>query len=91
MRGPLAAFVAALVASGQALRYDPEQVAWNLNTNQSAVNPVDYWGKWDNHTYHPSPTNWRVPFYTLFLDRFVNGDPSNGMSITVNYFTDIAR
>ena len=27
--------------------------------------------------YHPSPNNWRFPFYTLFLDRFVNGDPTN--------------
>ena len=23
------------------------------------------------------PDNWRFPFYTLFLDRFVNGDPTN--------------
>ena len=30
-----------------------------------------------NTAYHPSPDNWRFPFYTLFLDRFVNGDPSN--------------
>ena len=27
--------------------------------------------------YHPSPTNWRFPFYTLMLDRFINGDPTN--------------
>jgi alpha-1,3-glucan synthase len=25
----------------------------------------------------PSPENWRFPFYTLMLDRFVNGDPTN--------------
>ena len=25
----------------------------------------------------PSPDNWRFPFYTLMLDRFVNGDPTN--------------
>ena len=27
--------------------------------------------------FHPSPDNWRFPFYTIILDRFVNGDPSN--------------
>jgi hypothetical protein len=49
----------------------------NLNQNRSAQNPVHYWGKWEDHFFHPSPENWRIPFYTLFLDRFVNGDPSN--------------
>ena len=82
MRGPVAALVAALVASSSALRYDPEQVEYNLNTNQQATNPVDYWGQWpEPHTYHPSPSNWRFPFYTLFLDRYVNGNPSNGMAM----------
>lgn len=27
--------------------------------------------------FQPSPVNWRFPFYTLMLDRFINGDPSN--------------
>jgi alpha-1,3-glucan synthase len=61
----------------QSLRYNPNETDWNLNTNQSATNPLDYSGTWQNHNFHPSPTNWRFPFYTLFLDRFVNGDPSN--------------
>ncbi len=65
------------VTSGQALRYDPAQVGFNLNENTTAVSPVDYWGSWPNHTYHPSPSNWRFPFYTVFLDRYVNGDPNN--------------
>ena len=76
--GLVGALEAALVLSTHALRFDPAQVAYNLNTNESAVNPIDYWGQWDNHTYHPSPSNWRFPFYSLFLDRFVNGDPTNG-------------
>ena len=49
----------------------------SLNTNQTATNPLDYAGTWDGHTYQPSPDNWRFPVYTIFLDRFVNGDPSN--------------
>ena len=56
-----------------ALIYDPTQVGFNLNENQTATNPLDYWGEWPNHTYQASPQNWRMPMYTLFLDRFVNG------------------
>lgn len=59
------------------LRYTPEYAEWNLNTNQKAVNPLDYSGTWENHKYNPSPSNWRFPVYTLFLDRWVNGDPTN--------------
>jgi alpha-1,3-glucan synthase len=59
------------------LKFDVEEVGYNLNENTTALNPLDYWGEWPNHTYHASPSNWRFPFYTLFLDRFVNGDPSN--------------
>lgn len=61
----------------QALKYDPDFVDWNLNTNEDATDSLDYSGKWENHTFQPSPKNWRFPFYTLFLDRFVNGDPTN--------------
>ncbi|KAL9588903.1 MAG: hypothetical protein Q9203_002289 [Teloschistes exilis] len=71
--GPLALFSCA----AQALRWDPEHVGYNLNENQEAVMPTDYWGEWPNHTYHPSPTNWRFPFYVLTLDRYVDGDPTN--------------
>lgn len=61
----------------QALHYDPEFVDWNLNTNENAADPSEYSGMWENHTFAESPDNWRFPFYTLFLDRFVNGDPTN--------------
>ena len=66
-----------LFASVFALRYDPAYQDHNLNQNQSATHPTDYWGQWENHTYHPSPDNWRFPFYTVTLDRFVDGDPTN--------------
>lgn len=59
------------------LRYDPSQIAYNINTNQTADGPINYWGEWENHTFNPSPSNWRVPFYTVLLDRFVNGNPTN--------------
>lgn len=72
---PLYLLLAAPVV--QALRYDPAYAEYNLNTNQQAVSPLDYSGERDGHTYHPSPDNWRFPFYTVMLDKWVNGDPSN--------------
>ncbi|CAG8424933.1 unnamed protein product [Penicillium salamii] len=71
------AVVALYIRIAQSLPYLPEEADWNLNQNQTATNPLDYSGQWDDHTYNPSPDNWRFPFYTIFLDKFVNGDPSN--------------
>ena len=77
-----------LISSSLALKYDPEQLAWNLNTNTSAINPLDYAGQWD-HAFHPSPSNWRMPFYTVMLDRFVNGNPSNDDANGTQYEQDL--
>jgi alpha-1,3-glucan synthase len=63
--------------SPSALRFDPKYVDYNLNTNRDAVDPLNYSGIWEDHIFHKSPDNWRFPFYTLFLDKFVNGDPAN--------------
>lgn len=59
------------------MQYDPAYVQWNLNTAPQATGVLQYYGVWENHTFHPSPENWRFPFYTVMLDRFVNGDPTN--------------
>ena len=68
----------ALCAPGaHAIQYDERYTDWNINMNQDAVDPLDYSTIYDNHTYNPSPTNWRFPFYSFFLDRFVNGNPDN--------------
>ena len=77
MRHFIALATSLLAHTTQALRYDPEYVRYNLNQNQTATNPADYHGIWENHEFYPSPTNWRFPFYTLFLDRYANGDPTN--------------
>ena len=66
-----------LAAAITALHYDPAFLGYNLNENQSATDVLDYWGAWTGHTYQPSPSNWRFPIYTLFLDRLVDGDPTN--------------
>ena len=31
-----------------ALRYEEEFVGYNLNTNQTATSPFDYYGKWED-------------------------------------------
>ena len=31
------------------IKYDPEQVLWNLNQNQTATEVLDYRGQWDHH------------------------------------------
>ncbi len=44
--------VTALVAWASltsALKYDPDQVLWNLNQNQTATSGLDYWGEWPDH------------------------------------------
>jgi len=66
-----------LLSPVYALRYDPAYIEWNLNQNETATNVLDYSGVWENHAFTPSPENWRFPFYTIMLDRFVNGDPTN--------------
>ena len=77
MTGCLILSLICLVSICEAYRYDPAYVQYNLNQNEAAVDPLDYWGEWTDHEYTPSPGSWRFPFYTLFLDRFVNGDPTN--------------
>lgn len=72
-----ATLLLSLSGTAYALPYLEDQVPWNLNTNQTATDPLDYWGTWEGHDYTASPTNWRFPFYTIFLDRFSNGDPTN--------------
>lgn len=69
---PLAAFVSASY-------YDEAEVEWNLNANPNALTPLEYTvPDWPADFEHQgSPENWRFPFYSFFLDRFVNGDPTN--------------
>jgi len=69
--------VLTLLSSIAALPWMSDQVNWNLNQNENAASPLEYWGEWENHTYNPSPKNWRMPFYALTADRFADGDPTN--------------
>lgn len=80
-----------LVTTACALHFDPSQIAYNINTNQTATDPINYSGEWQNHTFHPSPLNWRVPFYTILLDRFVNGNPTNDNANGTQFEHDISQ
>lgn len=75
---PLLLLVCALATLVQGLKWDDQFADYNLNQNREATNPVDYAGNrpkgWKGFA---SPKDWRIPTYTLFLDRFANGDPSN--------------
>ena len=47
---PLAVVTAFFIGASLCIRYDPEQVLWNLNQNQTATDVMDYWGQWENHS-----------------------------------------
>ncbi|KDQ60792.1 glycosyltransferase family 5 protein [Jaapia argillacea MUCL 33604] len=67
-----------LTSLATASPYRDDLVAYNLNVNQNAQSPLEYQSSRPNTTYTPSPTNWRaIPFYTLLMDKFADGDPSN--------------
>jgi alpha-1,3-glucan synthase len=51
--------------------WTPENSPWNLNQNRTATDPTYYAVNWPNHTYFPSPANWRMPFYTIMPDRYI--------------------
>ncbi|KAN0123743.1 glycosyltransferase [Russula decolorans] len=58
--------------------YSDDLVQYNINSNQNAQSPLDYTTSRSNTTYTPSPDNWRaIPFYTVLMDKFADGDPSN--------------
>ena len=69
--------VTGIISTARSYNYDEQWVKYNLNTNQAAKHPLEYSGEWTGHNFTKSPDNWRFPFYSLFLDRFVNGDPTN--------------
>ncbi|KAG8962311.1 Cell wall alpha-1,3-glucan synthase ags1 [Tulasnella sp. 419] len=62
-----------------AIRYTENLTSWNLNVNKDAQHVLEYDSERPaNRPYTPSPENWRaLPTYTILLDKFADGDPSN--------------
>ena len=69
--------LAPLIASALAAPYNETYAEYNLNTNQNAQSPLDYDTDFVPAQYHPSPDNWRIPYYTILMDKFADGDPAN--------------
>ncbi|GLB34918.1 putative glycoside hydrolase family 13 and glycosyltransferase family 5 protein [Lyophyllum shimeji] len=58
--------------------YREDLVDYNLNVNKNAKSPLEYDSSWPGGKYHESPSNWRsLPVYTILLDKFADGEPSN--------------
>lgn len=77
-----------LLASVRGMRYTDALKDWNLNTNLSATSPLDYAPE-TRQIYTPSPENWRaLPTYTLLLDKFADGDPSNNDFFNTTFESD---
>ncbi|ODN77465.1 hypothetical protein L202_04642 [Cryptococcus amylolentus CBS 6039] len=70
--------------------YNATLDAWNINKNQDATDVLDYTTTRSNTTYTPSPENWRtLPCYTLLLDKWADGDPSNNDFFGLKYEYDM--
>lgn len=66
-----------LASLASASPYRDDLSDYNINTNQNAQSPLDY-STDKRSSYTASPTNWReIPFYTILLDKFADGDPTN--------------
>lgn len=63
-------------------------VGYNLNVNKNAKSVLEYDTE-GRSTYHPSPQNWRaLPTYTILLDKFADGDPTNNDFFGTPYESD---
>jgi alpha-1,3-glucan synthase len=99
MVGPLRPAAAALISLTALLslpcqvvahEYREDLVPWNLNNNQDASSNVLEYSTSRRSNYTASPQNWReLPFYTLLLDKFADGDPSNNDFFNTTFEHDI--
>ncbi len=81
--------LSSLVSLALASPYREDLVDYNLNTNKDATDPLEYSTTRSNKTYQPSPDNWRaLPVYTILLDKFADGDPSNNDFFGSQYEAD---
>lgn len=69
--------LAPLIASALAAPVNEIYGTYNLNTNQNAQSSLDYDTNFVPSSYFPSPQNWRMPVYTILMDKFADGDPTN--------------
>ncbi|KAF8758339.1 glycoside hydrolase family 13 [Rhizoctonia solani] len=76
--GPLGLAALALLTGTLGMPYNESLTDYNLNIKQGTTNVLEYDSTRPNTTYTPSPANWReYPIYTILLDKFADGEPSN--------------
>jgi alpha-1,3-glucan synthase len=76
-------------AIGSASPYRDDLTNYNLNVNPNAQSPLDYQSNRPDNKYTPSPDNWRaLPAYTILMDKFADGDPSNNDFFGTMYESD---
>lgn len=81
--------LALLASSVIASPWREDLVGYNLNVNKDAQSPLEYDSERPNRTYTPSPRNWRaLPTYTILMDKFADGDPTNNNFFDSPYETD---
>ncbi|KAH8833661.1 modular protein with glycoside hydrolase family 13 and glycosyltransferase family 5 domains [Flagelloscypha sp. PMI_526] len=89
MRLPTFGLLATFFFSVGASPYREDLVDYNLNVNKDAQSPLEYKAERPNATYTPSPQNWReLPVYTILMDKFADGDPSNNDYFKSQYEQD---
>ncbi|KAJ1566559.1 hypothetical protein HK405_009324, partial [Cladochytrium tenue] len=72
------ALIALATGTTFAAQWTQENSLYNVNQNPNASDASEYTSPWPGHDYFPSPKNWRSqPLYSLFVDRFSDGDPTN--------------
>ncbi|PFH54317.1 glycosyltransferase family 5 protein [Amanita thiersii Skay4041] len=82
-------FLPLFVSLVSASPYREDLVNYNLNVNKDATSPLEYFSSRPNSTYTPSPENWRaLPTYTILMDKFADGDPSNNDYFKTPYESD---
>ncbi|KAH9484208.1 Cell wall alpha-1,3-glucan synthase mok13 [Psilocybe cubensis] len=89
----LSAALCALISLSSFVSASPwreDLVDYNINVNKDATDPTQYDAERPNSTYTPSPENWRaLPTYTILLDKFADGDPTNNDFFGTMYESDI--
>ncbi|TFK29967.1 alpha-1,3-glucan synthase [Coprinopsis marcescibilis] len=91
MRHAARSFAALVCLASSALSspWREDLVDYNVNTNRNAASVLDYDTDRRNTSYTPSPPNWRaLPAYTILLDKFADGDPTNNDFFKSPYESD---
>ncbi|KIK62214.1 glycosyltransferase family 5 protein [Collybiopsis luxurians FD-317 M1] len=70
--------------------FNDQLTVYNININKNTSDLMEYFTTCQNTTYNSSPDNQQaLPIYTILLDKWVNGDPSNDDFFGTMYKSDV--